>query len=50
VLALRPLLDSLFQKHGVKLVFQGHDHLYYRTVRSGITYVVTGGGGAPLYD
>ena len=36
-------------KHGIKLVFQGHDHNYYHTVRDGITYIVTGGGGAPLY-
>lgn len=50
VLALKPLLHSLFKRHGVRLVFEGHDHIYYRTVRDGITYVVTGGGGAPLYD
>ena len=31
------------------LVFCGHDHLYYRTTRDGVTYVVTGGGGAPPY-
>jgi 3',5'-cyclic AMP phosphodiesterase CpdA len=50
VRALRPILHPLFRKHGVTLAFQGHDHLYYRTRRDGITYVVTGGGGAPLYD
>jgi hypothetical protein len=50
VLALRKILHPLFQKHGVRLAFEGHDHLYYRTVRDGITYVVTGGGGAPLYE
>lgn len=50
VLNLKPLLHPLFQRHGVRLVFEGHDHIYYRTVRDGITYVVTGGGGAPLYD
>lgn len=50
VLALRAILHPLFQQHGIRLVFVGHDHLYYRTVRDGITYVVTGGGGAPLYD
>jgi 3',5'-cyclic AMP phosphodiesterase CpdA len=47
---LQSLLHPLFKQYGVRLVFQGHDHLYYRTVRDGITYVVTGGGGAPLYD
>lgn len=50
VLALKPVLHPLFQRHGVRLVFEGHDHVYYRTVRDGITYVVTGGGGASLYD
>jgi hypothetical protein len=46
---LRPILHDLFRKYDVKLAFQGHDHLYYRTSRDGITYIVTGGGGAPLY-
>ena len=46
---LQLVLHPLFRKYGVKLVFQGHDHLYYRTTRDGIVYVVTGGGGAPLY-
>jgi 3',5'-cyclic AMP phosphodiesterase CpdA len=50
VLALKPILHPLFLRHGVRLAFEGHDHVYYRTVRDGITYVVTGGGGAPLYD
>lgn len=42
-------LRPLFVKYGVRAVFCGHDHLYYRTVRDGVTYFVTGGGGAPLY-
>lgn len=50
VLALAPILHDLFRRHEVKLVFQGHDHQYYRTIRDGIVYVVTGGGGAPLYS
>src|SRR5438270_4987083 len=50
VMALRPVLHALFRRHGVRLAFEGHDHIYYRTVRDGITSVVTGGGGAPLYD
>lgn len=36
VLALRPILHSLFRQYGVTLAFQGHDHLYYRTQRDGI--------------
>jgi hypothetical protein len=31
------------------LVFSGHDHYYYRTIREGVTHIVTGGAGAPLY-
>lgn len=40
----------LFEKHGVQLVLNGHNHVYERTkpIR-GVTYVVTGGGGASLY-
>ena len=38
---------SLFKKYGVDLVFNGHVHSYERAVKNGITYVVTGGGGAP---
>jgi 3',5'-cyclic AMP phosphodiesterase CpdA len=50
VLEDKAILHPLFRHHGVRLAFEGHDHLYYRTVRDGITYVVTGGGGAPLYQ
>jgi hypothetical protein len=39
-------LERLFKFYGVRLVFQGHDHDYYYTQRGGITYVVSGGGGA----
>ena len=33
VMALRPVLHALFRRHGVRLAFEGHDHIYYRTVR-----------------
>jgi 3',5'-cyclic AMP phosphodiesterase CpdA len=42
-------LHPLFVRYHVPLVFCGHDHLYYHTKRDGVVYVVTGGGGAPLY-
>jgi predicted phosphodiesterase len=47
---LAPALTPFFKKHGVGTVFSGHDHLYERSQVDGITYVVTGGGGAPLYS
>ncbi len=40
-------IHQLFVKYGVKMVFSGHEHLFYRSVHDGITYVVTGGCGAP---
>lgn len=39
----------LFERHGVDLVLNGHDHNYQRFFSKGITYIVTGGGGAQLY-
>ena len=42
-------LEPIFVKYGVRAVLNGHDHIYYRTKRSGIPYIVSGGGGAPLY-
>lgn len=49
-LDVRKVLCPVFQKYGVRAVLTGHDHNYYRTTREGITYIVTGGGGASLYD
>ncbi|MCK5358240.1 MAG: metallophosphoesterase, partial [Elusimicrobiales bacterium] len=43
-------LAPLFEKYGVDIVFSGHDHSYERLYKNGIFYIVTGGGGAPLYD
>jgi len=45
----RLFLVPMFELYGVNLVLNGHDHLYERSEKDGITYVVTGGGGAPLY-
>jgi hypothetical protein len=36
----------VFERHGVDVVFAGHDHHYERTVpQNGVTYIITGGGG-----
>jgi predicted phosphodiesterase len=44
-------LAPLFTEHGVDLVLNGHDHIYSATREvGGVRYVVTGGGGAPLYE
>jgi 3',5'-cyclic AMP phosphodiesterase CpdA len=47
---VRDDFHEILIQHGVDLVFMGHDHYYYRTIRDGIYYVTTGGGGAPLAD
>jgi hypothetical protein len=50
---VRQILTPLFDWYGVDVVFNGHRHNYERNEVNGIndvTYVVTGGGGAPLYE
>ena len=45
----RDRLQALFVKHGVAMVFLGHEHLYLRKTVNGIPHIIAGGGGAPLY-
>ena len=40
--------SRLFVENGVSLVVSGHDHLYNRSTKQGITYVIAGGGGGQL--
>lgn len=49
VMALREILVPLFEQYGVDMVFAGHDHFYERSLYNNIYYIVSGGGGAPLY-
>jgi predicted phosphodiesterase len=42
-------IDRLLVDHHVDLVVAGHDHIYERGEASGLKYLVSGGGGAPLY-
>ena len=43
-------IDSLFQANRkVRIVFSGHDHLYNRSVKNNINYIISGGGGAYLH-
>ncbi len=45
-LKLRETLEPLFIKHGVSVVFTGHDHIYERVKpQNGIVYFVAGSGG-----
>lgn len=45
-----PKWIEAFERYGVDVVFNGHDHLYERSSSNGIWYIVTGSGGAPQYD
>lgn len=46
-LTVRNTLCPLFSTYKVQIVFNGHDHDYERACVDGVTYIVTGGGGAP---
>jgi hypothetical protein len=56
-LVVRNAFGPIFERHGVQLAISAHEHVYERsrpwrefTADGGhVTYVVTGGGGAPLY-
>ena len=43
---LRVLIEPLLVKHGVRIVFNGHEHFYERTTpQKGVTYFIAGSGG-----
>ncbi|MFW9870512.1 MAG: metallophosphoesterase family protein [Candidatus Thorarchaeota archaeon] len=46
----RDALQALFEEENVSLFMAGHDHLFDRLTVNGVTQVISGGGGAPLYD
>lgn len=41
---------DIFRAHKIDLILSGHDHIYERGDAAGLKYVVSGGGGAPLYE
>lgn len=47
---VRRYLVPLFEQYDADVVASGHDHNYQHWRVNGIDYLVTGGGGAPLYD
>jgi len=42
-------IPSLLRTHKIDLVIAGHDHIYERGWAEGLAYLVSGGGGAPMY-
>ena len=49
-LPVRLVWGPLFEAVDVPLVLSGHDHDYERLLVNGITYVVSGGGSATIYE
>lgn len=45
----RNYIVPLLKQTRVRVVFNGHNHLYEHIYKDGIHYIVSGGGGAPLY-
>ena len=45
----RDALHALFVRNRITAVFQGHEHLFNLQTKNGVKYIITGGGGAPLY-
>ncbi|MBT3242444.1 MAG: metallophosphoesterase family protein [Bacteroidetes bacterium] len=45
----REFWGDVFERHDVTAVLNGHDHYYHHAENRGTHYIVTGGGGAPLY-
>ncbi len=43
-------VEPLLLAGKVTAVFNGHDHNYQHHLKDGLHHIVTGGGGAPLYD
>jgi predicted phosphodiesterase len=49
-LEVQKIIHPIAVKYGVSIVFAGHNHYYSRAEVDGVTYITTGGAGAPLYD
>jgi len=47
---LQKIWAPVFERCHVDIVFNGHDHNYEHSRVNGVVYIVTGGGGSPLYD
>lgn len=47
---VQKVIHPIAVRHGVDIVFSGHNHYYAHSEMDGITYLTTGGGGGELYD
>jgi hypothetical protein len=49
-MTVRQYLCPLFERFHVAMTFQGHVHSYEHSLVNGVHYIISGGGGAPLYN
>lgn len=47
---IREAIHPILTKHRFCAAFCGHQHSFYTTVRDRVRYVITAGGGAPLWE
>lgn len=47
---VKRIITPILEKYKISAVFLGHDHNYQHFLINGVHYIVSGGGGAPLYD
>ena len=46
----REFWGDIFERHGVQIFLNGHDHHYHRAFDNGTHFITAAGAGAPLYD
>jgi len=46
----RAFWGNIFERHGVQVILNGHDHHYHHAFSGGTHYITTAGGGASLYE
>ncbi len=45
----RAFWGDIFERHGVQVFLNGHDHHYHHAIKNGVHFITSAGGGAPLY-
>jgi calcineurin-like phosphoesterase family protein len=48
--AARKFWGDIFERHGVQVFLNGHDHHYHHALDKGTHFITAAGAGAPLYD
>ncbi|MCK5346019.1 MAG: metallophosphoesterase, partial [Candidatus Heimdallarchaeota archaeon] len=46
----RAFWGDIFERHGVQVILNGHDHHYHHAINGGTHFITTAGGGAGLYE